>query len=168
MWPTIARAATDPDLKQRTEVLALLVRAKYDDGAPLSDEHIADELLTLLAAGHETTATTLAWVIEAALPRTPDPHPWMRWQPAWQVGVHGTGIPGSACACGLGGSRHLPAFQPFGRAAIHPARCPELNAHARQCQFSKGGETLSSTRCRTRPSSRLASEQSVDQTTKIE
>ncbi|HEX2286488.1 MAG TPA: cytochrome P450, partial [Mycobacterium sp.] len=40
------------------------LQARYEDGSPISDGHVADELLTLLAAGHETTATTLAWAIE--------------------------------------------------------------------------------------------------------
>jgi cytochrome P450 len=41
-----------------------MLQARYDDGSPISDDHVADELLTLLAAGHETTATTLAWTVE--------------------------------------------------------------------------------------------------------
>ena len=45
-------------------MLALMLQARHDDGSPISDAHIADELLTLLSAGHETTATTLAWAIE--------------------------------------------------------------------------------------------------------
>ena len=45
-------------------MLALMLQARYEDGSPISDGHVADELLTLLAAGHETTATTLAWTIE--------------------------------------------------------------------------------------------------------
>ena len=44
--------------------LALLLRSVYEDGTPMSRSEIADELLTLLAAGHETTASTLAWVFE--------------------------------------------------------------------------------------------------------
>ena len=45
-------------------MLALLLQARYEDGQPISDRHIADELLTLVAAGHETTASQLAWAIE--------------------------------------------------------------------------------------------------------
>jgi cytochrome P450 len=67
----IADARSDPDLPQRSDVLALLLAARYDDGSAISDDHIADELLTLLAAGHETTATTLAWTMER-LRRHPD------------------------------------------------------------------------------------------------
>ncbi len=60
----IAEARSDPAFEERSDVLALMLQARYDDGSPISDDHIADELLTLLAAGHETTATTLAWTIE--------------------------------------------------------------------------------------------------------
>jgi cytochrome P450 len=60
----IADARHDPTFEERNDVLALLLQARYEDGSPISDDHVADELLTLLAAGHETTATTLAWAIE--------------------------------------------------------------------------------------------------------
>jgi len=54
----------DPDAGERDDVMSMLVRANYDDGASMSRPAIADELLTLLAAGHETTATSLAWTVE--------------------------------------------------------------------------------------------------------
>ncbi|MGH2908766.1 MAG: cytochrome P450, partial [Solirubrobacteraceae bacterium] len=54
----------DPALESREDVMAMLMRAHYDDGGRMSRTAIADELLTLLAAGHETTATTLAWGVE--------------------------------------------------------------------------------------------------------
>lgn len=60
----IADIRNDPAFEQRTDVLSLMLQARYDDGSPISDDHVADELLTLLAAGHETTATTLAWTVE--------------------------------------------------------------------------------------------------------
>jgi cytochrome P450 len=60
----ISEAHADPAFEDRNDVLALMLQARYEDGSPISDGHIADELLTLLAAGHETTATTLAWAIE--------------------------------------------------------------------------------------------------------
>jgi cytochrome P450 len=52
------------DLDERDDVLALMLQSRYDDGSRMSHGQIADQLLTLLAAGHETTATTLAWTIE--------------------------------------------------------------------------------------------------------
>jgi cytochrome P450 len=60
----IADARSDPGFEDRNDVLALMLQARYDDGSAISDDHVADELLTLLAAGHETTATTLAWAVE--------------------------------------------------------------------------------------------------------
>lgn len=60
----IAAERADPNFAERTDVLALLLRSTYDDGAAMSHKEIGDELLTLLAAGHETTASTLAWAFE--------------------------------------------------------------------------------------------------------
>ena len=48
----------------RADVLAMLLEATHEDGSPMSEQEIRDELLTLLVAGHETTATTLAWAFE--------------------------------------------------------------------------------------------------------
>lgn len=45
----------------RTDVLSLMLAATYEDGSSMSDDHLIDELVTLLVAGHETTATALAW-----------------------------------------------------------------------------------------------------------
>jgi cytochrome P450 family 138 len=52
------------DLEGRDDVLAMLLQSRYEDGSPMSRDVIADQLLTLLTAGHETTATTLAWAVE--------------------------------------------------------------------------------------------------------
>lgn len=60
----IAAERADPDFAERTDVLALLLRSTYDDGSTMSHKDIGDELLALLAAGHETTASTLAWAFE--------------------------------------------------------------------------------------------------------
>ncbi|GAB3204245.1 cytochrome P450 [Nocardia tengchongensis] len=60
----IRRAAADPHLSDRDDVLAMLLQARYDDGSAMTQSEIADELLTLLTAGHETTATSLAWTVE--------------------------------------------------------------------------------------------------------
>jgi cytochrome P450 len=67
----IAAAQADPRLDQRNDILALMLQARYDDGAAMDPRAVADQLLTLLAAGHETTATTLAWAIER-IRRHPD------------------------------------------------------------------------------------------------
>jgi cytochrome P450 len=68
----IADARADRALERRKDVLALLLQARYEDGQPIPDGHIADELLTMVAAGHETTASALAWAVER-LRR----HPWL-------------------------------------------------------------------------------------------
>ena len=47
----------------RTDVLAMLLEARDDGGAPLGEDELHDELVTLLTAGHETTATALAWAL---------------------------------------------------------------------------------------------------------
>jgi cytochrome P450 family 135 len=52
------------DLEEREDILSMLFAARHEDGSPMSDEEMRDELLTLLTAGHETTATSLAWAVE--------------------------------------------------------------------------------------------------------
>ena len=59
------------DLEERDDILSLLAAARHEDGSPMSDAEIHDELLTLLVAGHETTATALSWAIERLI-RHPD------------------------------------------------------------------------------------------------
>jgi cytochrome P450 len=60
----IAEARADASTEGRTDVLAKLLDARYDDGTPIDDQDVADELLTLVSAGHETTGSELAWAIE--------------------------------------------------------------------------------------------------------
>jgi cytochrome P450 len=58
------------DDAERDDVLALLLAARHEDGSPMSAEELRDELMTLLVAGHETTASELAFAFER-LVRTP-------------------------------------------------------------------------------------------------
>lgn len=51
-------------LDERVDVLSTLLQARHQDGRPMNDVEIRDELMTLLLAGHETTATALAWAVE--------------------------------------------------------------------------------------------------------
>jgi cytochrome P450 len=60
----ITKATRDADLDGRDDILAMLVQSRHDDGSGMSRGELADQLLTLLTAGHETTATTLAWAVE--------------------------------------------------------------------------------------------------------
>jgi cytochrome P450 len=64
VFDLIAKAEADPRLEERTDILALLLRSRYEDGSPMSHQDVSDELLTLLGAGHETTASTLGWAFE--------------------------------------------------------------------------------------------------------
>jgi cytochrome P450 family 135 len=60
----IAERRSAEDLAERDDVLSMLLGARHEDGSPMSDAEIRDELLTLLVAGHETTATALSWAME--------------------------------------------------------------------------------------------------------
>ena len=67
VMPLIARRRNDPHLSERLDILALLMCARGDDGEGLLDSEIRDDLITLMLAGHETTATTLAWIFDLLL-----------------------------------------------------------------------------------------------------
>jgi cytochrome P450 len=56
---------------ERDDVLAMLLEARHEDGSPMSPQELRDELMTLLVAGHETTASQLAWAF-ARLARSPE------------------------------------------------------------------------------------------------
>ena len=64
LFDEIARRREDPSLPERTDIFSMLMQARDEDGAPLTDRELRDELITLLVAGHETTATGLAWAFE--------------------------------------------------------------------------------------------------------
>jgi cytochrome P450 len=71
LFEEIASRREDPALAERADVLSLLLQAQDADGAPLTDRELRDELMTLVLAGHETTATALAWTFELLF-RRPD------------------------------------------------------------------------------------------------
>src|SRR4051794_40958428 len=64
IFAEIARRRDDPTLPERTDIFSMLMQARDEDGQPLTDRELRDELITLLVAGHETTATGLAWAFE--------------------------------------------------------------------------------------------------------
>jgi cytochrome P450 len=64
LYAEIAERRADPQLAERTDVLAMLVRATDEDGRTLTDRELRDQLMTLLVAGHDTTATALSWALE--------------------------------------------------------------------------------------------------------
>ncbi len=70
-YAEIARRRAQEDLGERTDILSLLMQARDEEGVAMTDAELRDELVTLLLAGHETTATSVAWAIER-LVRHPD------------------------------------------------------------------------------------------------
>jgi cytochrome P450 len=71
IYEELARRRSQRDLAERTDILSLLMRARDEDEQAMTDAELRDELVTLLLAGHETTATSVAWAIER-LVRHPD------------------------------------------------------------------------------------------------
>jgi cytochrome P450 len=71
IYAEIARRRAQEDLGDRTDILSLLLLARDENGLEMTDQELRDELVTLLLAGHETTATAVAWAVER-LVRHPD------------------------------------------------------------------------------------------------
>jgi cytochrome P450 len=71
IYAEIARRREQPDLAEREDILSLLLLARDEDGQAMTDGELRDELVSLLLAGHETTATSVAWAVER-LVRHPD------------------------------------------------------------------------------------------------
>jgi cytochrome P450 family 135 len=67
----IADRRADPKLEDRTDILSQLMASRFEDGSSMDDGELRDQLMTLLLAGHETTATALAWTFDLLL-RNPD------------------------------------------------------------------------------------------------
>jgi cytochrome P450 family 135 len=71
LYETIAERRADPMTQLRDDTLSLLLRAQHEDGSPLADEEIRDEVLTMVMAGYETTTSGCAWALERLM-RSPD------------------------------------------------------------------------------------------------
>src|ERR1700735_1038767 len=63
----MGRRRVEPDLERRGDMLSLLLRARDDEGRPMTDGELRDELFTMLAAGHETTATGVVFALALLL-----------------------------------------------------------------------------------------------------
>ncbi|HST70481.1 MAG TPA: cytochrome P450 [Solirubrobacterales bacterium] len=63
----IAEHRERPDLEEREDILSMLMLAEFEDGSRMEDRELRDQLMTLLLAGHETTATALAWTFDLLL-----------------------------------------------------------------------------------------------------
>jgi cytochrome P450 len=67
LYAEIAEHRAKPDLAEREDILSMLMLARFEDGEAMSDTDLRDQLMTLLLAGHETTATALAWTFDLLL-----------------------------------------------------------------------------------------------------
>ena len=67
----IRERRADPQVAEREDILSQLVAARFEDGSSMDDAELRDQLLTLLVAGHETTATALAWTFDLLLHNPP-------------------------------------------------------------------------------------------------
>ena len=67
LFAEIAEHRERDDLEERDDILSSLILARFEDGEGLSDTDLRDQLMTLLLAGHETTATGLAWAFDLIL-----------------------------------------------------------------------------------------------------
>jgi cytochrome P450 len=72
IYDEIRRRRADPATPDRDDVLSVLLQARDEDGKPMTDVELRDELMTLLVAGHETTSTALAWTFDLLL-HNPEP-----------------------------------------------------------------------------------------------
>jgi cytochrome P450 len=70
IYDVIAERRTDESLEERTDIMSKLIQARDEDGSALTDRELRDQLITLLLAGHETTANSVSWAWER-LTRTP-------------------------------------------------------------------------------------------------
>jgi cytochrome P450 len=71
IFDEIAQRRRASDLEQREDVFSTLLLARDEDGSAMTDQELRDELVTLLVAGHETTATGLAWAFDLLLHNQP-------------------------------------------------------------------------------------------------
>jgi cytochrome P450 len=67
LFAEIAEHRLRPDLVDRDDILSMLMTATFEDGSEMDDKELRDQLMTLLLAGHETTATALAWTFDLLL-----------------------------------------------------------------------------------------------------
>ncbi len=67
LYAEIAEHRLKNDLEERDDILSALILARFEDGSGLTDTDLRDQLMTLLLAGHETTATALAWTFDLLL-----------------------------------------------------------------------------------------------------
>lgn len=67
LYAEIAEHRASGAYEERDDILSLMMQARFEDGSEMSDSDLRDQLMTLLLAGHETTATALAWTFDLLL-----------------------------------------------------------------------------------------------------
>jgi cytochrome P450 len=67
LYAEIAERRATGGFEERDDILSVLMQARFEDGEAMSDSDLRDQLMTLLLAGHETTATALAWTFDLLL-----------------------------------------------------------------------------------------------------
>jgi cytochrome P450 family 135 len=67
LYAEIAERRATGGFEERDDILSVLMQARFEDGGEMSDTDLRDQLMTLLLAGHETTATALAWTFDLLL-----------------------------------------------------------------------------------------------------
>ena len=124
-YPVIATRRAAPDLDERTDILSMIMRARTEEGEPLSDRELRDELITLVLAGFETTANSLAWTWER-LVRSPAAHERLR-----EAVRSGDGAAENVEAAILESMRTRPVIPAIGRRPTVPWRLGEYATTAR-------------------------------------
>jgi cytochrome P450 len=119
------RAAADRD--RRGDVLSLLLAARDEQGEPLTDHELRDELMSLVLAGHETTANSLAWILERLL-RTPGPYARLRELARGQDRAAGQAYVEATIHEGM---RNRPVIPMIARLVLRPWRLGEYTVPAR-------------------------------------
>jgi cytochrome P450 len=123
-YPVIAARRAARDLDERTDILSLITRARTEDGEPLSDRELRDELITLILAGFETTANSLAWTWER-LVRSPAAHERLR-----AAVRSGEGAAENIEAAIIEGMRTRPVIPAIGRRVTVPWRLGDYAVEA--------------------------------------
>jgi len=67
LFAEISERRCDPAVSERRDILSSLILGRFEDGSAMDDRELRDQLMTLLVAGHETTATALAWAFDLLL-----------------------------------------------------------------------------------------------------
>lgn len=83
LYAEIADRRAEGEGEERDDILSVLMEARFEDGGEMSDTDLRDQLMTLLLAGHETTATALAWTFDLLLRH---PAPMMRLRDSLEAG----------------------------------------------------------------------------------